>query len=365
MKSFVFPGGLVLAVALATSAAGCGKDPPKKPIDEPKTATPVPSDMVFNDFVPSNGGPGITGVKTDGGMLEGGMADTPAAAGEPADAPGADPAGAGGGAKMKVTDPGAEPRSPRKYSFGAGKVDKRVMTVRQSAVREGSPEQGQTFAVTADFTPKAVKPAGARFEMKVLKIDIPDLPAAQKAQATAQLAAFNGLAGQFDVSAHGDVGEVDFKADERMQGGGAEVILQSLQQALEVAVAPLPTEAIGTGAKWESTVARKERGQEMTIKKTFTLAEVSADGGTVDATVEISVPKHPFQARGAPPGATEELNGKGTYQYVFKFDHIATKVNGEMTLNHRIEAPAGAGAPKQGATEVIKLKNTLDAVPGK
>src|SRR4051812_31151786 len=83
MKSDVLP---LISVALVATAlmGGCGKDPPKKPVDEPKKTTPVPSDMVFNDFVPSGGGGGIVGVKTDGGMLEGGMA----AAGDPAAAEG-------------------------------------------------------------------------------------------------------------------------------------------------------------------------------------------------------------------------------------------------------------------------------------
>ena len=39
--------------------------------------------------------------------------------------------------KLKVTDPGGEPRSLRKYVFVANRVDKRLLTIRQSAGREG------------------------------------------------------------------------------------------------------------------------------------------------------------------------------------------------------------------------------------
>ena len=73
MKSFVSASltsasGLALAALLALST-GCGKDTPKKPVDEPKKATPVPTDMVFNDFVPSGGGAGgVVGVKHEGGL---------------------------------------------------------------------------------------------------------------------------------------------------------------------------------------------------------------------------------------------------------------------------------------------------------
>ncbi|MDB4936597.1 MAG: hypothetical protein JWP87_3569 [Labilithrix sp.] len=358
MKSHVFP--LVLSFGLGVSMlGGCGKDQPKKPVDEPKKTTPVPSDMVFNDFVPSGGGGGIVGVKTDGGIPEGGMAaaEQPGTGGAPGEP------GAGGpdeGMKLHVTEPGAEPRAPRKYTFVANRSDKRLITVRQSAGREGGgPAQEAAFALTADFVPKQIKPTATKFELKVLKVDLPDAQGAQKAQAAAQLAAFKGLTGQFDITPRGEIGEVDFKADERMNGPGADVIIQSLQQALELLVPPFPSEPIGVGAKWERKVERKERGQENAAKHSFTLKEVSADGGVVTADVEVSVPKHPFQQRGVPPGATEEVKGTGSYTYAFKLDHISTKVEGDMTIVRKIELVDPKGA-KQSDTTVIKLKNRLE-----
>ena len=359
MKSFVFP---LVAFTAAAALSGCGKDPPKKPVDEPAKTTPVPSDMVFNDFVPATGGnSGVVGVKVDGGMLEGGMAsaENPPAAG----GGGGDPAAAGGpddANKLKVTEPGAEPRVARKYAFVANRTDKRLLTIRQSAGREGGgPAQEAAFAMLAEFVPKAVKPTAFKMEMKVLKVELPDLQGAAKAQAAAQLAAFSGLLGTFDISSRGDVGEVDFKADDKMQNQSAEVIIQSLQQALELLVPPFPDAPIGVGATWERKVERKERGTENTARHTFTLKEVTAEGGIVTANVEVGVPKHPFQARGVPPGATEEVKGKGSYTYEFKFDHIATKVEGEMAITRRIELVDPKGQ-KQSDVTVIKLKNRLD-----
>jgi len=367
MKSHVLP---VIRRALPVVVAsvllgGCGKDPPKKPVDEPKKTTPVPSDMVFNDFVPSGGGGGIVGVKTDGGMLEGGMAS----AEQPSDggAGGAGEPGAGGpddAMKLHVTEAGAEPRAARKYAFVANRADKRLITVRQSAGREGGgPAQEASFAVTADFVPKKVLPAATKFELKVLNVDLPDVQGAQKAQAQAQLKAFAGLTGAFDITSRGEIGEVDFKADERMNGPGADVIVQSLQQALELLVPPFPAEPIGVGAKWERKVERKERGQENAAKHSFTLKEVSAEGGVVTADVEVSVPKHPFQQRGVPPGATEEVKGKGSYTYAFKFDHLSTKVEGDMTITRKIELVDPKGV-KQSDVTVIKLKNRLESPGG-
>lgn len=344
---------------------GCGKEQPKKPLDEPKKTTPVPSDMVFNEFVPSTGGGGIVGVKTDGGMLEGGMASAeqpPAGGGADAAEPGAP--GGDEAMKLKVTDPGAEPRAARKYTFTVGRTDKRVLTMRQSAGREGGgPAQEGAFAVTADFTPKAVKPNATKFEMKLLKVELPDAQGAQKAQAAAQLAAFSGLTGTFDITSRGEIGEVDFKADEKMNAQGAEVILQSLQQALELLVPPFPAEPIGQGAKWERKADRMERGMAASQRHAFVLKELTPEGGVVTSEVELAMPKHPLQGRGVPPGATEEVKGKGTYTYVFRFDHIATKVDGDMTITRRLEVPDPKGG-KQAVAEIIKLKNHLEAPGG-
>ncbi len=361
MKSLVF--GLGVAVAMGLALGGCGKDPPKKVDDEPKKTTPVPSDMVFNDFVPSGGGGSIVGVKTDGGMLEGGMASAE-------NPPAGDPGGAAGGAGdearplLKVLETGAEPRAVRKYTFTANRSDKRIVTVRQSAGRQGGgPAQEAAFAITVDFTPKAVKPTSTKFELKVLKVDLPDAPLAQKAQAAAQLAPFVGLTGTFDVTSQGELGEVEFKADDKMQGPGAEVIIQSLQQSLELVVPPFPNEAIGVGAKWERKMERKERGQENSAKHIFTLKEVSAEGGVVVADIEVAVPKTPVKQRGAPPGATQEVKGTGVTTYAFKFDHVALRVDGDMTILQKIELVDPKGQ-KQSEVTVVKLKSKLEPATG-
>jgi hypothetical protein len=359
MKSLVF----VLALGLALG--GCEKEPPKKVDDQPKKATPVPSDMVFNDFVPSGGGGSIVGVKTDGGMLEGGMASAegPPGGGDPGD-PGPGAGGVGGGdeaSKLKVLEPGAEPRAVRKYAFTANRSDKRIVTVRQSAGREGGgPAQEAAFAITVDFVPKQVKPTSTRFELKVLKVELPDAQGAQKAQAAAQLAPFTGLIGSFDVSPQGELGEIEFKADDKMAGPGAEVIIQSLQQSLELLLPPFPKEPVGVGAKWERKLERKEHGAENSAKHTFTLKELTADGGVVVADIEVAVPKTPVKQRGAPPGATQEVKGKGMTTYAFKFDHVATKVDGDMTILQRIELVDPKGQ-KQSEVTVVKLKSKLDS----
>lgn len=349
-------------VCLVAMLASCSKDPPPKPDDGPKKTTPVPSDMVFNDFVPPTGaGGGIVGVKGADGGLEAGDLGT-ASTGDG----GGGAAAAGGGAPedanaLKVTDPGAEPRVARRYAFVANKSEKRVLTIKQSASREGGgpAQELPAIAISMELTAKVVKPTGARFEVKILGVDVPEAPAAQKAQIAAQLGTFKGLTGQFDISKQGDVGEVDFKADERMQGQAAEMIIGGLQQALELLVPAFPDAPVGVGGKWERTAERRDRGTTQIVKASYTLKDAAADGGTVHAEIDLTVPKTVVQQRGLPPGTTVEVKKKDTYTYAFKLAGVSTRVDGDSNMTQKLEV--SDGKQKQSQSQVAKTKLTLDS----
>lgn len=354
-------------VCLAVMLASCSKDPPPKPDDGPKKGTPVPSDMVFNDFVPPSGGGGIVGVKGADGGLEGG-ADLGTASTADGSAPSAGAnAGAGGGGAddpnaFKVTEPGSEPRAARRYAFVANKTEKRVFTLKQSAVGEGAPPGELSIVITLELTPKVVKPTGARFELKVVSVDVPDIPAAQKAQASAAFAAFKGLAAQFDLSKQGEIGEIDFKADEKLQQQGqlAELVLNGIQQALDILVPTFPDAPVGAGAKWERTVDKRDpRGMNETNKRVYTLKEATDTGGVVTVESDINVPKTAVQSRRGGPPMTLEVKQKGTHTYQYKVAGISSKVDGETSATQKIEA--SDGAKKQTQSIATKAKMTLES----
>ncbi len=346
----------------ASLALGCTKEEPKAIKDEPKKSTPVPDDMgSFNDFLPKSGAGGVA-VKLDGG-LEGGLAAVDTAGGggsEPGAAPGDDDKPA-----LKVTEPGAEPRAARKYAFTANRVDKRILTVAQEQARGGQVGNAITLQINVDFTPKKVEPKGTHFEAKVTKVDLPGAQAgAQQAQLAQALSGLNGLTGGFDLSPRGEAGEVSFQADAKMQNPLAEGVVQGLQQAIELITPPFPDAPVGVGAKWERSTEKKEGGLEQKAKQAFTLKEVTAEGGVVEADIELKVPKRPLQAKGVPPGAMISVDGKGHYTYQFRFDRLATKVTGEIAVTQHIEVADQTGK-KQTIEETQKVKQTIEAPPGK
>lgn len=341
-----------LVVLLAVVLAGCNQEKPKVDPDAPKKATPVPSDLVFNDFLPPTGTSGLS-VKVDGG-LEGGIA----AAGteENGDVPDS--------VAMKVLEPGAEPRAVRKYAFAPNRTDRRVLTIRQTQSVQGQKQEQPGLVFTADFTTKEVNPkGGATIEMKVVKVDLADKeridPRAVQ-QLAGELAAFEGISATFTVSPHGDIGELSMAGTPRMQREAAAEILQALQVFVELLLPAFPTAPIGVGAKWEREEDAREAGVQLKQKRTLELKEVTAEGGVVVANVTRKIGKQAVQNPKMPPGSTVEMEGTGTSTYTFRFDRLSTKVTAEQDQTIHIEG-AGPSGERRKDTVAQHAKYTVES----
>lgn len=355
-----------LSFSTLVMLSACTKQDEKVVKDEPKKATPVTSaDLgAFNDFFPATGGATGLAVKLDGGGEGGLPPGVPAGAGSgTAAGGGAEPGGATPPEeKLKVTEAGADPKASRKYAFAAGKVDKRVVTIAQEQQRGGQRGAGLTLVMNVDFTPKKVEPKGTHFELKILKVEVPQagLPPAQQAQLTQALGGLGGMTGGFDISPRGEVGEVSMQSDQKMQNPLAEGVVQGVSQVTELLTPAFPEAPIGVGAKWERQQDINEAGAKQSRKASYTLKEVNAEGGVVDVEVEIKVPKRAVPpGRGVPPGTTVSADGKGKYTYQFRFDRLATSVKGELVIKQHIEATDESGK-KQAIDDVQVAKQTIE-----
>jgi hypothetical protein len=363
LRSFAIVG----ALAILALGSGCDKDKAKPDETKKSEPTPVPSGMVFNDFLPAQGGNSAgLGVRDSG--LEGGLAAVGGGSGPGEPDPGAgDPPGDPGAApaeKLKVIEPGAEPRALRKYTFAANRVDKRVLTITQAVTQtmggQSSPAQEITLKLYLDLTPKQVKPSGATIEAKVTKVELPGAPP----QATAMLASMSGLSGTFEVSPRGEAGEVSFAANQQMKNQLAESVLQGLSQAVQLLLAPFPDAPIGVGAKWEISASKAEHADQGT--KRFTLKEMTNDTGVVETEIDIKVPRRAAQAPRGGGVMFVEVDGKGKYTYQVKLDRMSPKVEGELTLVEKIEVPADpkgggpGGGGKQQVQQTQKAKHLIE-----
>lgn len=345
-----------VALALALCAAGCNKDKPK-PADEHKVeGEPVPSGLVFNDFLP-NSGTAAVGVRDAGG--DGGLGTVAAGGAGGEEPPPEAPGGEADKLAVKVTEPGAEPRAVRKYTFVANKVDKRIISVTQSMTEsaggQSMPPREITQKIHLDLTVKQVKPTGATFEAKVTKVEVPGAPP----QLVPVLASMNGVKGTFDVTSSGEVGEVSFLPTQALQANAqlAQQVLEGLSQSIQLLLAPLPTTAVGVGAKWEiATKTEAEQGA-----KRFTLKEVSNESGVVESDIEIKVPRRAAQAQRGGPPMFVEVDGRGHYKQELRFNQTSPKADGELTVNQKIEVNDPKAGGKQTVIQSTKAKQLIES----
>src|SRR5690606_20999724 len=128
-------------------------------------------------------------------------------------------------------------------------------------------------------------PAGATIEAKLTKLELPGAPA----QVAGMLASLNGLTATFEVSSSGEIGELQFVGTQQMRNQLAETVLQGLSQASQLLLAPFPDAPVGVGAKWELASAGSPEQPEQGTKR-FTLKELTAEGGVIEADIDIKVP---------------------------------------------------------------------------
>ncbi len=271
------PRTLFLAFFAFSAVQACNKaEAPKPREDEAKKATPVPSDMVFNDFIPEN-----MKIRGDAGTLPSGL-------------PSGDVVPDTDGDKTKVTEAGADPKVARKYTFTAGKTAKRTFTLQGSLDQGGQMKQQPGITVSFDLATKAVKNGTGSMELKVTDIQLADkdkMDKGQAAQFAAQFAGGIGVTMTFDVDPHGKFGEVSVAAPDKKPKPGAAETVQLAQSVLAVLYPLLPDDPIGVGAKWEA--ASDAGGGKVT--QVFTLKDFDKDNGTIEAKMEQHAPARQAQ----------------------------------------------------------------------
>jgi len=342
-----------VAFAACLASLGCEKKeevgPDKAKVSAKKEE--VPEDFVLNPFLPEQGGSAGKGTVrgADGGISSELLGDASAAGAESA-APPVDTA-------LTLVEAGAEPHVEQKYAFAIGKTENRTGVVTMEA--SGAAGQGQQqppIKIGLAITPTKKDGEKVVFALKATKFEVVATGEAEKAmaaQANQALAGAAGLTAMLDVSASGATGEVSFQAP---QGPGARVaqqVLPMMQPLIEILFPVLPKEAIGIGAKWKQVSVQEDSGLKITITTVFELTAVEKDTLTVKASITRKAPKQPLPE---PPGATIEIDGTGTYEWVIKKTHAAVKAKGESTTTVKQSVPQ-----KGEASQTIKTKEVLES----
>lgn len=311
---------IALCFALAGALSACKNDAPQQKTSAAPTSSAIPDNYEINSFFASKDGK--VAVKVDGSAGLGGDTPTETAAGD---------------AKVKVLDPGADPRAKLAYAPVLGKTTTVLATITAEMTGEGvPPDQAKqppirfTFAVT----PKKKLDGGkTQVEIKIPKIELAPgekIPAEAQKQMAALEAAFAKLTGTFSLSSSGETTDLDFNSD-ALPRGSAEQLLALVARAYDLLFVPLPAAPVGAGAKWVASSTQAEQG--VTVDTTFTL--LSKTDSALDLKVEtlrIAAPRAIRDPR-SNQKMMVEIKGGGTFNLSVALDALTTKASGDTVTN--------------------------------
>jgi hypothetical protein len=377
---------LPLVLMLVLPLAACSKEPIPTPVPEPPVLAKVEK---AEKAVPTEA-PEVPVAPTAAKLadaLASDKADAPAPANVKAKAPppgaakaakeialptgkdGVLPAGAadkvlpvGGQPIIKLLDTGAEPRSDLSYALNKGSTQKIQMNMDMvMAMKMGPkalpPTTIPTMTMLLDMTTADKNPSGEwKIDSKLTQITINPKGAQQEQFASAmrpQVEGMKGLGMGYWINGKGRVRDVKIDVPKSIPAA-AQQMLQGMNQSFESMVAPLPSDAVGIGARWQVVSRMASSGADLLQSAVYTLK--SRDGGKVklDVTLFQLAASETIKPPGMPPGVTARVKafksgGSGASQIDTK--NVAPD-SGSMALKTTMDiAVQGGGTNEETSVE--------------
>lgn len=265
--------------------------------------------------------------------------------------------------EVKLLAAGAEPRVPLRYKFPVGSGGTvRITTRSELAVETGGKTQQAGFIPKLEMWAKlkvTSKQADGDFVVDLLgmrpKVRNADkLPPEIKKELEAALGKLPKLHGVSEVSDRGLQKQLKFDAA-KIDSVELGQIMQGLQANLGGMSAPLPTEAVGVGAKWLVNSSVVQAGMVLSQIAVYELIEFDGKVGRALVEMRQTAPKGQITLPGLPPGAKTELvkmTSKGEGETYFNLENPVPK--GRVKTSAKIALKTTMGKKSQSVTLRIK-----------
>jgi len=260
----------------------------------------------------------------------------------------------GGRPVVRLLDPGSEPRVATSYAISKGAAKPLQMGMDLEMAMEAGgmklpPTKMPRMLLVFNFN--AGDRAGTEWPIdgKLSKISVESNGGPQDQIATAlrpQLGQLEGIGVNYFVDEKGRIRDVKVTIPESLPAMAGQM-MSGMTQSVESMISPLPTEAIGVGAKWEVLARLMANGADILQVSTYTLEKRDGNVLSLDSVVKQFAAKDVVNPPGMPPGASARLlsyKSVGGGKPVFEMSDIAPK-SGSMTLN---------------SSMAIELKMTVD-----
>jgi Family of unknown function (DUF6263) len=237
-----------------------------------------------------------------------------------------------GSMQVKLLEPGSEPRRQLRFHPKAGDKQTMAMTMKIGmGVKIGeTPEQPiklPTMKLIMDTTVKDVAPNGdITFEIVTSDASVVEEPdvIAQVAEAMKDaVGGMKGIGGTGMMSSRGMSKGTDIKAPE---GANPQVkqFVDQMKETMSRVASPLPEEAVGAGAKWETKMPLKSQGMTLNQTATFQLVSIEGEHCVAKTSVTQTASNQKIQ-NPVMPGTKVDLTkmtGRGTGEVTFDLGQI-------------------------------------------
>ncbi len=216
---------------------------------------------------------------------------------------------------VKLVSPGKAPTKALRFSPTKGATQGVVMTMKMAmAIKMGTMDMPATklpaMKMYADLTVTDVSPNGdIRYDYKLGKIDVENDPASPPAVVNAMrdaLKGAEGITGKARVTSRGFTREMVLSVPDSANPQ-LKQMLDSMKESMRQLTAPLPDEAIGVGAKWQTKYRIKQNGMEVQQTADNELVSVKGNVAKVKTVLTQTADRQPMTPPGLPAGATVEL----------------------------------------------------------
>jgi hypothetical protein len=281
---------------------------------------------------------------------------------------------AGEAARVKVIDPGQEPRQTLRYAWRVGQRERLLMELRTAASTESGGTSTPEIAlppvrIGVAIDPKSVSPDGdLAYAWRVVSTQVDATAGDAGAGAPvaegmrAEVAAVERLTGTGVVNALGlTTGlTVDVASLPGAGATGSGQMIEQVRQTLRDLAAPFPEEPVGRGARWEKLSQLASRDARLTQTDTFTLLELGKTGGKLDDVLAQTAPSQPLPTPGMPNAQArmDSMLASGDGKITFDRGRLAPQTAFEGTTTMVVSSSAPQGGPER-RTMILRVGITL------
>jgi hypothetical protein len=272
-----------------------------------------------------------------------------------------------GSTQVKLLEPGSEPRKQLRFHPKAGDKQTMVMTMKIGmAIKIGDtgeqPIKLPTMKLVMDMSVKDVATNGdITYEIVTTDASVVDEPdvIAQVAEAMKNaMGGMKGIGGTGTISSRGIGKGTDIKVPE---GADPQVkqFVEQMKETMSRVASPLPEEAVGPGAKWETKMPIKSQGMTLNQTVTFQLISIEGEQAAAKTSVTQSASNQKIQNPMMPGTKVDlnKLNGHGTGEMKFELTRL---VPTEASVEFRQEMMTSTTPSNSGQKQTMEMKMDLN-----